>query len=134
MEQRHGVQIEHRLGLGMVAQLGVVAGQAQNVVDAQHGGAQQVGLQRDAVAVAAGQLEDGGKPRVLQHLAGGQTAQPHDGGLVIGHVDVVDAGEVFLRLLHQTVDVDALGRADLGGNDEFTVMKQICNFHSITPD
>ena len=51
MQQRHGVQIEDGLGLRMVTQLGVVAGEAQNVVNAKHGGAQQVRLQGDAVAL-----------------------------------------------------------------------------------
>ena len=58
----------------MAAQLGVVARQAQDVVDAQHGRAQQVRLQSDAVAVAAGQLEDRGKARVLQNLTCGKAA------------------------------------------------------------
>ena len=118
-----------------VAQLGVVAGEAENVVNAQHGGAQQVGLQRNAVAVAAGQLENGVQARILQHLAGGKAAQTHDGGLVVGYVDEVDAGEVLLSLFDHAVDVDSLGRTNLGRNYKFPVLKQFRNFHiSITPD
>ena len=37
MKQRNGIQIEYRLCLGMITQLGVVACQAENVVNAEHG-------------------------------------------------------------------------------------------------
>ena len=130
MQQRHRVEVEHGLCLRMVAQLRVVAGEAQNVVDAEHSGAQKVGLERDAVAVAAGQLEDGGKACVLEDLAGGKTAQTHDGRLVIGDVDIVHAGEIFLRLFYQAVDMNSLGGADLSGNYKFSVLKQFRNSHN----
>ena len=130
MQQGDGVQIKHRLGLGMVTQLGVVAGEAQNVVNAQHGGAQQIGLQGDAVPVTAGQLEDGVQARVLQHLTGSQRTQTHDGGLVISDVYEVDAGQVLLGLFHHAVNMNSFGRADLGSNYKFTVIKQFRNSHN----
>ena len=130
VQQGDGIQVKHRLGLGMVAQLGVVAGQAQDVVNAQHGGAQQIGLEGNAVPVPAGQLEDGVQACILQHLAGGEGAQTHDRGLVIGDVDKVDAGQILLGILYHTVNVNSFGRADLGSNDKLTVIKQFRNSHN----
>ena len=129
MEQGDAVQVEDGLGLGMVAQLGMVAGEAEDVVDAEVGGAEQVGLQRHAVPVAAGHLEDGVQPGVLQGLAGGQGAQTHDGGLVVRHVHGGDAAEIFLRFRDQAFDVESLGRTNFGGNDKFTTGKKLSNFH-----
>ena len=129
MEQRDGVQVENGLGLGMVAQLGVVAGEAEQVLNAQGGGAQQVRLQGDAVTVAAGHLEDGGEAGVLQDLAGGHGAQTHDGGLVIGHVDGGNLLQVGLGFLHQVLQMDALGGADFRRNYKFTTFKQVSNIH-----
>ena len=51
----------------------------------------------------------GVRPCVLEDLAGGKTAQTHDGRLVIGDVDIVNAGEIFLRLFYQAVDMNSLG-------------------------
>ena len=130
MEQGHGIQVEHGLGLGMVAHLGVVAGEAQDVVNAQHSGTQKVRLQGDAVPVPAGQLEDGVQAGILQHLAGSQRTQAHNRGLVIGDVDEVDAGEILLGLLYHAVDMNSFGRADLGSNDKLTVIKQFRNSHN----
>src|SRR5215831_3505853 len=52
------VEVEHRLGAGMVAEPRVVAGHQHHVGDAEGGGGQQIGLERDAVAVTAGDLHD----------------------------------------------------------------------------
>ena len=123
MQQGHGVQVENGLGTGMVAHLGVVAGQAQDVLDAQGGGAQQVGLQGQTVAVAAGGLVDGGQTGLLHQGAGGQSGGAHDAGLVVGDVHCGDAAEVLLSLLNQVAQMDTLGRANFCGNDKFTVIK-----------
>ena len=85
----------------MVAHLGVVAGQAEDVVDAQRGSTQQFGLQGNTVTVTAGQLQNGGQTGILQSHTGGQAAHTHDGGLVIGYVDAMNFGQIFLRFFHQ---------------------------------
>src|SRR5216683_778662 len=54
----NAVDIEHWLGFGVVAESRVIAGHQQYVGDPQGGRRQQVGLKRDAVAVAAGELHD----------------------------------------------------------------------------
>ena len=59
LDQAAGIEIEHRLGLRLVAGLGVVAGQAQEVAHAAGGRSHEIGLQCDAVTVAAGELEYG---------------------------------------------------------------------------
>ena len=55
-QQRQRVEVEHRLGFRMVARLHAVAGQAQDVGDAERRGAEHVALDRDPVVVAAGDL------------------------------------------------------------------------------
>jgi hypothetical protein len=62
LQQRHAVEVEHRLGLRMVAGLHPVAGQAQHVGHAHGRAAQDVALDRDAVLVAAGDLHHGAYP------------------------------------------------------------------------
>ena len=57
-EQRAEFQVEDGLGVGLVAGLGIVAGEREQVDEAECGGADQLALQRDAVAVAACELKD----------------------------------------------------------------------------
>src|SRR5207237_6147526 len=52
-EQLRAVEVEDSAGLGLVPGGHVVAGQAAEVLDAVQGGADDVGLERDAVPVAA---------------------------------------------------------------------------------
>ena len=59
-QQRDRIEIEDRLGFGMVAALHAVAGQAQNVADAERRGAQHGALDGDAIVVAAGNLHHRG--------------------------------------------------------------------------
>ena len=72
LEQRHAVEIEHRLRLRMVARLHAVAGQAQHVAHAHRGAAEDVALDRDAVAVAAGDLHDRRVADARQQRADGE--------------------------------------------------------------
>ena len=60
VQQGHRIQIKHGLCAWMVTKGGMVAGKAKDIIDTQHSGAQQIGLEADAVAVTAGNLEDGG--------------------------------------------------------------------------
>ena len=107
----------------MVAQAGVVAREAQDVLNAEHGRAQNVGLERDSVPVPAGQLVNRRQTGVQKRLAGGQAAQAHDGGLVVRHVDRRDAAEMGFGFLKQAVDMDAFGRADLRRHHKFPALE-----------
>ena len=57
--QRDRVDVEHRLGLRLVAGPGIVTGETQYVAHAASGRAHEIGLERKPVAIAAGELEDG---------------------------------------------------------------------------
>ena len=107
----------------MVAHSGVVAGQAQDVVNAHGSGTQQVGLQGDTVTVAAGSLVDGVQTGVLQSDTGSQGGGTHDGGLVVGDVDGIQVLQVHGGFLNQVLQVDTLGRADFCSNDKLTVIE-----------
>ncbi len=91
MEQRNGVKVKNRLGLGVVTQCGVVAGEAQNIINAKQSGAEYVGLQCDAVPVAAGKLVNSVESVILKHLAGSQGTKAHDRGLIVGYVNCVNS-------------------------------------------
>ena len=135
MQQRDGIKIENRLGTGMVAELRVVAGEAQDVINAEKSSSQQVRLKRHAVAVTAGQLEDGVESGILQGLAEAQGAQAHYRGLVVGDVDCVYIAQILFCLSNEFVDMEPFGRSDLSSNDKFTLGKTISYLHiRLTPN
>ena len=109
MDQRYRIQVKDRLRLGMVAQLRVVTGQQKQVLDPEHGRAQQIGLQGDPVPVPAGQLVYGRQPLVHKRLADGQRTQAHDGRLIIRHIHRRHAAQIGFRILQQVFDMEALG-------------------------
>ena len=112
------VEIEHALGLLVVAHHGVVAGEAEDVGDAQEGRRQKVGLQPQAVAVAARGLEDG-IAAAANDLAGDrQGAHAHHSALVVGHVEAVDLVLEQVDVVQHGLDVGAFRRADLARDDE----------------
>ena len=57
-DEAAAVEIPNRLGVGLIAAGDVVAVQAQDIGDAERRGAQQIGLQRQSIAVAHGELKD----------------------------------------------------------------------------
>src|SRR5581483_3401462 len=65
-EELDGVEVEDAPRLGLVAGGDVVTGEAEDVLDPVQRGAGELGLQREAVAVAAGELHDGLHPELLQ--------------------------------------------------------------------
>ena len=90
LDQVDRIEVEDALGLLVVAHHGMVAGEAEDVGDAQESRRQQVGLQTQAVAVAAGGLEDGVAAPAHDLAGDGQGAQAHDRALVVGDVETVD--------------------------------------------
>ena len=96
-DQLHAVQVVDRLGLRVVAEPRVVAGQQQHVRDAQGGRRDQVRLQRDPVAVPAGQLHHRLHPGPVRQHAAGQAGQPHVRALVVGDVGRVHPAAQVVR-------------------------------------
>jgi hypothetical protein len=76
-------------GTRMVAQALMVAGQAQDVANAERGGPQEIALQGEAIAVAHHHLQHGLRAGLLEQETAGEARHAHDGGLIVGHVDGV---------------------------------------------
>ena len=102
----------------MVAEAHVVAGEAEDVPDAQDGGAEDVGLHGEAVPVAAGHLHDGLEAVLLGLMAGDHRADAHHGGLVVGDVDGVDVALEQVGLAGDDAAIGALRRSTLAGDGE----------------
>ena len=126
VDQADGVDVEDRGGVRIVAQLGRVAGEAEDVAQADGRGAEQVGLDAEHIAVAAGVVQDGLDAGVLLDLdAEALGAHAGRGAGRVGHVDGVDAelGEQA-RAFDFLAAVDALGRNDFDERDEAALLDQ----------
>jgi hypothetical protein len=58
IEERARIEIKDRLGIGLIPGAWIVAAQHQQIAHAGRCGAQQIALQRNAIAIAAGQLKE----------------------------------------------------------------------------
>ena len=94
-DQRAGVEIEHRLRLRLIARARVVAAQHQQVADAERRRAEQVALQRDPVAVAAGELQHRLDAALVQDHGRRHRTEMSARAGAIG--DVHGVGEIFKR-------------------------------------
>ena len=118
VEQRHAVQIEHRLGLRMIPRLHAVARQAQHVADPHGGTAQNVALNRDAVLVAAGDLHDGRVADPGQQGADRQARHVAIRAAAVGGVDGIDVAVEHARPFVHILRVRRIRRRELGGDGE----------------
>ena len=118
MAKLGGVQVEDVGAVGVVAEVLVVAGEAEDVVDPEGGGPQDVALQGDAVAVPGHHLQDRLQAHELDADARGQAAHAAHRGLVVGDVDGVHVvlDQVGLVVDHRAVG--APGRTHLRGDGE----------------
>ena len=126
VDQADGVHVKYRSRVRIVAQLGRIAGEAEDVVQADGRGSEQVRLDGEDVAVAAGVMQDRLDPGVLLNLdAEALRAHAGRGAGRVGHVDGVDAE---LRQQACALDllraVDAPGRNDLNQGDELALLDQ----------
>ena len=112
------VDVEHRLGVGLIAGLGVVAGEQQNVVNVERRRAHQFALQRDAVLVAAGDLQDRLDAGVDQERRRGERAHVGAGAGAIGDIDRVGEPAQRRRLAQQILRVAGHRRGDLRRHDK----------------
>src|SRR5258708_8112388 len=86
-EQGRRIQIENRLGVRLVPELRVVAAQRENIADAERCGAEQLALKGDAVAVAAGDLQNGLDAALHQEVRRREARHVGLRSRTVGHVD-----------------------------------------------
>jgi hypothetical protein len=111
-----GVQIEDVLGLGMVPEGLMVAGEAQEVFDPQGGGPQHIALQADAVHVPGDHLHHRLHAHLQEEFAGCHGAEAHHRGLVVGDVYRVPVPLQKIGLVAEMLDVGPPRRAAFTGD------------------
>ena len=102
----------------MVAELLVVAGEAEHVADPVGIGAQDVGLHGQAVAVAADHLKVWFQTFLDQQQTGGPAGHADHGGLVVGDVDRVDVALQKRGLMSDLFGIASPGWSQLAGECE----------------
>ena len=126
VDETDGVDVKDSSSVRIIAQLGRVAGEAQDVVQSDGRGPQQVRLNGQNIAIAAGVMENGLNPGVLLDLdAEALRAHAGRGAGRVGDVDGVDAeaGEEACAL--DLLDaVDALGRDNFDQGDKGALLDE----------
>ncbi len=117
-QELHAVQVEHRVGVRVITEFRVVAGHQQHVRDAHGGGGEQVGLERQPVAVAAGELHDRLDSRLGGQQAAGPARHPHVRTGVVGDVDGIHPAAQRFHLAAQRRGIRPPRRPDLRGHRE----------------
>jgi hypothetical protein len=92
-------------------------------------GPQQIGLQGNAVTVAAGHLEHRFDAGLQQQATEGQAAHPHHCPAAIGHIDGVDPAPKQGCHLHGPGGVTATGWSDFRGKREFASLQCVLEQH-----
>ncbi len=113
------VEIEHRLGFGMVAALHAVAGQAEHVADLERRRAEHGALDGDPIIVATGDLQHRRVAHAGQDRADGDARHVAMRARAVSGVDPVDPALEGLGGLAHVVGVGRVGRAQFGGDGEF---------------
>ena len=123
VDQSDGIHVEDRGGVGIVAHLRRIAGDADQVADADGAGAQQVRLNAQHVAVAAGVVQDGLDAdllRISRHSAWLLMRAEARG--LSGMLTASTPTDFRKRAPSISLaGVDALGRNDLDHGDELAV-------------
>ena len=109
-EQLDGVEVEDPFGLGLIPEGLVIAAQTEDVADPEGRGAQNVGLEGNAVSVAGDHLEHRVEPFLAEQGTGRQTAQADHPGLIVRHIHAVHKPWQKISLLP-----DSSGSAPFGG-------------------
>ena len=92
IDQADGVHVEDSGSIGIIAQLGRVAGDAQDIPQAHRRRAQQIRLDAEHVTVAAGVMHDGFHPHLLlDEQRERLIAHARRGPRTIGDVDAINA-------------------------------------------
>ncbi len=115
-QQLHRIKIKNPLGAGVIAEFLMVAGEAEEIFQAQGGGPQNIALHPDPVAVAAGHLDDRLHPFRLGDESGPDAGHPDNRGLAVGDIDRIHMTLEQPGLLPHHLRVGALGRAEFAGH------------------
>ena len=116
------------LGLGMVAEGLVVAGEAQQVFDPHGRGAQDVALERDAVHVPGDHLHHRFHAHFQEDFCGGHGTETHHRGLVVGDVHRVDVVFQEVGFVPEMIGVGAPGRPAFAGHGLLAALKDFFQF------
>jgi hypothetical protein len=119
-DQLGGVDVEHALGLGVVAELLVIAGQAEQVANSQGRSTQDVGLHGQPVAVPADHLVVGLQAFFDGEQRGGPAGHSDHGGLVIGNIDGIHIADQGFGFFANRRHVGSAGRSQLSGEGKMT--------------
>jgi hypothetical protein len=120
-EQGRRIQVENGLRIRLVPELRVVAAQRENIAYAERGGAEELGLQRDAVAVATGDLQNGFDAASHQEVRRRQAGHVGLRSRAVGHIDRGDEPAQCERVIDEFGGIGGHRRGKLGGDDETSV-------------
>ena len=107
----------------MVSKSLMVAGETEQVADAERIRAEQVRLHRQPVAVAADHLDNRLQPLLHQDRSCADAGHAHDGGLIIGQVDRVAVAFEQRGLFDDDIPVRTLRRAEFSGDGEVPILE-----------
>ena len=117
-EQARGIEIENRFGVRLIARLRIVPAQREHVPDAERRGAEQLALQRDPVAVAAGELQDRLDAVSHEKVRSGEAGHMRPGARSVGHVDRGREAAQRERPVDEFGGIARNRRCKLGGDHE----------------
>src|SRR5512136_751580 len=113
----------------MIAQSYIISGETKDILDAEDVGAEEVGLQRDAVAVPAGHLQNWLQPPLFEKATASQGTQSHHRALLVSHVHGIDSPREACSILLHAADVHALWRSDLACHHELAADQFFSEVH-----
>src|SRR4030042_2746983 len=116
VDELNGVYVKDVLCLGMIPELLVVSGQTEDVVDPQRRCPQDIALDRNPAPVPPDHLEDRVKSPAFEDHARCEGGHPHDGGLVVRHIDRIHNSLEEFSLLPYHLRVRTSWRPALGGH------------------
>ena len=133
IHQPDGVHIIDSGRVRIIAELGRVAGEAENIFEPDRRGAQQIALNAEHVSVAAGVVQEGLDPGLLLDL-NAEALRAHAGRSArrVGHVDGVNTqvGHL-LRALELFRAVDSARRNNLNHRDKCALVHQLAHARAL---